>query len=84
MEDTRAAWAFVGIVVAVKVLVGVLLLLLLPVGEVMPLYIMVHLAAILGPVLLILLAAGSLLFWWRILRLRTHRRDLLWAEWHMD
>lgn len=83
MDDTRAAWAFVGIIIAVKVVVAGLLLIYLPIGEALTLYTVVHLAAFLGIPLLLLLTAGTLLFWWRILRLRARRQAFRWAEWHV-
>lgn len=84
MEDQRAAWAVVGIIIAVKLVVGVLLFFMLPVGETASLYAVVHLGAILGIVPLGLLVGGSALFWLRVLRLRARRRQLQWSEWHVE
>lgn len=84
MEDTRAAIAMVAILLGFKVIAGVLLLLLLPVGETASLYAVVHLGTIFGIVPLGLLLGGSIIFWWKVLRLRTRRRRLQWLEWHVD
>ena len=84
MEDNRAAIAMVAILLGFKVIAGGLLLLLLPVGETASLYAVVHLGMVFAIVPLGLLLGGSIIFWWKILRLRARRRHLQWLEWHVD
>jgi hypothetical protein len=84
MENNRAAIAMIAILLGFKVIAGVLLLFFLPVGETASLYVVVHLGMIFGIVPVGLLLGGSVVFWWKVLRLRARRRRLQWLEWHVD
>jgi hypothetical protein len=84
VEDLRPAIAVIAILVVVKIVVGALILFFLPVGPSVSLYAIVHLGALFGLVPLLFLLSGSIVFWWKVLRLRARRRRLQWLEWHVD
>ena len=83
-DDWSAAWAFVGIMIAIKIVLGVIIFIYMPLRETASLYTVVHLSAVFGVIPLLALAGGGVLFWWKVIRLRMQRRRLLEGEWQVD
>ena len=83
-DDWSAAWAFVGILIAVKVILGVIIFIIMPLGETVSLYTVVHLSAVFGLIPLLALAGGGVMFWLKVGRMRMRRRALLRLEWEVD
>ncbi len=83
-DDWSAAWAFVGIMIAIKIVLGVIIFIYMPLRETASLYTVVHLSAVFGVIPLLALAGGGGLFWWKVVRLRMQRRRLLESEWQVD
>ena len=85
-DELVAAWAFVGIMIVIKVVLGAIIFIYMPMRETASLYTMVHLSAVFGIIPLLALAGGGFLFWWKVIRLRLRRRRLLESEWdvHSD
>lgn len=83
-EDWNAAYALVGIMIGLKVILGLIIFVFMPIRESASLYTVVHLSAIFGLIPLIVLFGGGALFWWRVVRLRMRRRELLRLEWQLE
>ena len=83
-DDWSAAWAFVGVMIALKVVLGVIIFVYMPLMESASLYTVLHLSAIFGLIPLLALAGGGVLFWLRVGRMRLRRRELLRMEWEVE
>ena len=83
-DEWVAAWAFVGIMIAIKIVLGVIIFIYMPMRETASLYTVVHLSAIFGLIPLLALAGGGIIFWWKVVRLRMRRKRLLESEWQVD
>ncbi len=83
-DNIRAAVAVIAIVLAMKVIIGIILLFSFPIGETASLYAILHLSLLFGVVPLALLFGASAIFWWRVLRLRSRRRYFQWLEWNVE
>ena len=74
----------VGIMIGLKIVLGLIIFVYMPIRETASLYTIVHLSAIFGLIPLIALFGGGTLFWWRVVRLRMRRRELLRLEWQLE
>ena len=83
-DEWVAAWAFVGIMITIKIVLGVIIFIYMPLRETASLYTVVHLSAVFGLIPLLALAGGGVLFWWKVVRLRMQRKRLLESEWQVD
>ena len=83
-DEWVAAWAFVGIMIAIMIVLGVIIFIYMPMRETVSLYTVVHLSAIFGLIPLLALAGGGIIFWWKVVRLRMRRKHLLESEWQVD
>ena len=83
-DDWSAAWAFVGVMIALKVVLGVVIFVYMPLMETASLYTVLHLSAIFGLIPLLALGGGGVWFWLRVARMRLRRRELLRMEWEME
>ncbi len=83
-DEWVAAWAFVGIMIAIKIVLGVIIFIYMPLRETASLYTVVHLSAVFGLIPLLALTGGGIVFWWKVVRLRMQRRRLLESEWQVD
>jgi hypothetical protein len=76
-----AVWWMLGTMIAFKV--GLTLFILIAYPSVQNLIAQVALNALWFVGIVVLLASPAI-FWWRMLRLRARRKQLQWAEWHVD
>ena len=83
-EDLKAAYGVLAVLLILKVVLGLVILLFLPVGEAASLYLVMHLSILFGIVPLGILFGASALFWCRVVRLRSRRRRFRWLEWHVE
>ena len=83
-DNWSAAWAFVGVMIALKIVLGVIIFIYMPLLESASLYTVLHLSAIFGLIPLLALAGGGVFFWLRVARMRLRRRELLRLEWEME
>ena len=83
-DDWTAAYALVGIMVGIKIVLGLIIFVYMPIRESASIYTVVHLSAIFGLIPLIALFGGGVFFWLRVVRLRLRRRELLRLEWNLE
>ena len=83
-DDWSAAWAFIGIMIAIKIVLGVIIFIFMPLRETASLYTVVHLSAIFGIIPLLALLGGGVFFWLKVVRMRLRRRELQRLEWQLE
>ena len=83
-DNWSAAWAFLGVMIALKIVLGVIIFIYMPLMESASLYTVLHLSAIFGLIPLLALAGGGVFFWLRVARMRLRRRELLRLEWEIE
>ncbi len=83
-DDWSAAFAFIAIMIFLKITLGLIIFVYMPLREAASLYTIIHLSAIFGIIPLLALLGGGGLFWWRVVRMRMRRHEFLQMEWKLE